>query len=198
MNRLTCGIGVNDTNYIGKKGKGGKENRRRYYSVWESMLTRCYSEKYKVRRPTYLGCTVCDEWLTFSNFKSWMERQDWEGKDLDKDILKRGNKVYSPSTCVFVGKNINNILQSWSPKKSPYSQGVTFDKRRGVFNARVGIKGKCINIGTFCTEIEAADAYNCAKSKYLYEVASEQVEPLKSALFRHSDYYAMKTFYDNR
>ena len=74
------------------------------------MLQRCYSESHLVRQPTYKGCSVCEEWLTFSNFKSWMEQQDWEGKQLDKDLLVYKNKIYSPETCVFVSSVINSFF----------------------------------------------------------------------------------------
>jgi len=51
------------------------------------MLTRCYYQKRLDIRPSYEECIVCEEWLTFSNFKKWTEQQDWEDKQLDKDFF---------------------------------------------------------------------------------------------------------------
>ena len=73
------------------------------------MLARCYSAKFQEHCPTYTGCTVAEDWLKFSNFKDWMEKQQWEGKQLDKDILFEGNKVYGPDTCVFVSPMVNTF-----------------------------------------------------------------------------------------
>ena len=94
--KLVQGIGVNDSDYIVKKFESyinlnGDKKRRLiwvcpFYQKWGSMLTRCYSEKYQERHPTYKDCTVCEEWTTFSNFKKWMQGQDYQGKHLDKDL----------------------------------------------------------------------------------------------------------------
>lgn len=80
------------------------------YVVWCDMLRRCYSEKYHKKKPTYKGCSVCDEWLLFSNFKRWFDENYIDGYCLDKDIIVKGNKVYSPDTCCFVPKCINSLL----------------------------------------------------------------------------------------
>lgn len=110
MKATVCGVGINDSDYVVQKketikGIDGKRKQRLvwicpYYRAWQSMLVRAYSKSYHKRRPTYIGCSVSEEWKTFSNFKSWMEGQVWEGKQLDKDLLVEGNKVYSEETCV--------------------------------------------------------------------------------------------------
>lgn len=97
VRELVYGVGVDDLDYPKKKLlPNGKYSFCPYYQRWRGMIRRCYSKAQLGKNPNYEGCTVCDEWLTFSNFKSWMEKQDWEGKELDKDLLVRGNKVYSP------------------------------------------------------------------------------------------------------
>jgi len=73
------------------------------------MIRRCYDEEHKKKAISYNGCEVCEEWLTFSNFKAWMEKQDWEGKNLDKDLLGDG-KLYSPVTCCFLTSRVNNFI----------------------------------------------------------------------------------------
>lgn len=73
------------------------------------MLQRCFSEGLHKKHPSYLGCKICNEWLVFSNFKAWMETQDWEGKELDKDIY--GQELYSPDTCLMVRPDVNKFFR---------------------------------------------------------------------------------------
>lgn len=78
------------------------------------MLNRCCSGKLHKRESTYINCKVCDEWLNFQNFSEWFKNNYYEVEgqrmELDKDILNKGNKIYSPNTCIFVPHNINNLF----------------------------------------------------------------------------------------
>ena len=109
---MILGIGINDSGYVVNKGGRSKSDLCPIYSMWHNMLKRCYDEKTQNKRPTYKGCSVCDEWLTFSKFRSWVICQDWKGKQLDKDILKEGNKIYSPKKCILVSNRINNLARA--------------------------------------------------------------------------------------
>tara|TARA_R110002050_G_scaffold11693_1_gene39168 strand:- start:71 stop:445 length:375 start_codon:yes stop_codon:yes gene_type:complete len=101
------GVATNDADYFTQyKGKTCP-----YYSRWRKMLERCYSVEWQESKPTYKECSVCNEWLLFSNFKSWMINQDWIGKELDKDIINNGNKTYSPENCAFVSRKVNLLIQ---------------------------------------------------------------------------------------
>ena len=108
--KLVYGVGINDADYQVNPTIDGSRVMCPAYSAWHSMIERCYSEKYHDKKPTYKECYVCDEWLYFLKFKSWMEKQDYKGKELDKDILIQGNKVYSPETRIFVDKTINVLF----------------------------------------------------------------------------------------
>lgn len=176
--KLVCGVGVNDS-ISAIKGKGWSCP---FYQRWRQMLNRCYSEAYQVRFPSYKGCSVCYEWLTFSNFKLWMKKQDWKGKQLDKDILNKGNKVYSPSKCIFIPQELNKLLTDRKANRGKYPIGV---HKIGV-NYRASCKknGKAINIGAFSTAKEAFIAYKDFKLKLIRSIAEKQDEPLKSALLR--------------
>lgn len=100
--KLVYGVGNNNADYAVEKKEtigyvDGKQKRKLvwvcdYYRTWKSMLKRCYSAKYQERCPTYKGCTVSEDWLVFTNFRDWMMAQDWEGKQLDKDLLFEGIK----------------------------------------------------------------------------------------------------------
>jgi hypothetical protein len=140
-NRLVCGVGVNDANYNVYlheivDGKWKVVWICPFYRAWTSMLTRCYSDKVHTRKLTYIGCTVCGEWLIFSNFKLWMEQQDWEGKQLDKDLLETGNKEYSPSNCVFVPQIVNSFLTDRGNDRGAYPIGVYFKNDSNKFKAQ--------------------------------------------------------------
>lgn len=132
--RLIYGVGTNDADYVTAPMVEGKQKVCPYYRKWLGMLQRGYCPKFKAKMPTYQDCYVDNSWLLFSNFKKWMQSQDWEGKDLDKDLLMPGNKAYGPETCVFLDRGINNLLK-------PNAKGVSFDRFCGKFAANCYVEG---------------------------------------------------------
>lgn len=155
MNRLYCGVGINDADYI--VNPGGRKMQGKlmcpFYTRWCNMIKRCYDKNTLKKRKSYDGCSVCDEWLTFSNFKKWMESQEWDGKHLDKDILTMGNKIYSPETCFFVSNRINNLHRCIS-KPSGFNKHKTTGKWRAYFY----FEGKQKHLGLHASKKEAAIA----------------------------------------
>lgn len=129
------GIGINDAQYKVNNKVNGKNVRCKFYDKWTDMMKRCYSENLHKSRHSYKGCSVTEEWHIFSNFKAWMEGQEWHGKELDKDILINGNKLYSPETCVFVDKETNSFTTDAAKIRGEYPIGVCLDKRSGMFKA---------------------------------------------------------------
>ena len=95
------GIGKHETKINGRNTKP--------YDTWNSMLTRCYSQKSMMRSPTYHDVTVCEEWHNFQNFADWFYVNYAKGLHLDKDVKVKGNKIYSPDTCLFITKANNSI-----------------------------------------------------------------------------------------
>ena len=77
------------------------------YMTWKNMLVRCYNSKTQIKQPTYVGCTVVEEWHNFQVFGKWFDKHYIEGYHLDKDIKVKGNKVYGPDTCTFVSQTEN-------------------------------------------------------------------------------------------
>lgn len=188
MGRLVCGVGLNDACYSTSKFLNGKQIRCPIYRKWHDMLRRCYSKKYQDRQPTYIGCSVCEEWLTFSNFKAWMEKQAWEGKDLDKDLLVSGNKEYRPDVCMFVTSWINKLITDHGAKRGAYPIGVSLFKRDGNFRADVNAKGIAIRLGRFPTPQNAHAAWQKAKIAIIRETAEAESDVrLVSALHRIAD-----------
>lgn len=141
------------------------------YTVWYSMIRRCYSDVYHKGHPTYIGCTVCDEWLLFSNFKKWFDENYIEGYALDKDILIKGNKVYSPETCCFVPNEINQLLCNKSKRKHDLPKGVCKTKYN-KYIACLSVGNNIKRLGNYNTKEEAFNAYKRAKEEYIKEVAN--------------------------
>jgi hypothetical protein len=133
------------------------------------MLARCYYEK---NRPTYVNAEVVEEWWKLSNFKAWMEIQDWEGKELDKDLLIKGNKIYGPDTCIFITSQVNLFIVELNKGVDELPLGV--QKHRNAFTAAIGVDGKRIHIGSYKTIEEAENAFLEAKKAQALVLAGKQ------------------------
>lgn len=171
MKKLIYGIGLNDADYKTQPVINGKQVKCPYYVAWRNMLERCYSDKEHERRPHYIGCTVHPDWHKFSVFKAWMEQQEWQGKQLDKDIIFEGNKVYGPGTCAFVDPGTNTFLIDSAKTKGDFPVGVSWHKTNKKFRAqcRNHFTGKYKFLGNFDS---AECAYQAWKS-YKHELACQ-------------------------
>ena len=188
MSKLTYGVGVNDLGYrvlaqewVTKNG--GRRVRNtvflcKYYEVWKSMLRRCYSNKSLESRPSYIGTSVCSEWLSATAFKKWMEQQDWSGKSLDKDIIVPRSKLYSPETCAFVLTATNSFVAR-DASRGDYPVGVDLYKRTGKYRALCKnlFTGKREHLGLFSTPEEAHEAWRKRKHELAQLVAAKESEP---------------------
>lgn len=179
MRGLVFGLGVNDAQYQTGYSLEGVRFCCPYYAKWKGVMERCYSEKFKLSNRAYDGCKVCDEWLLFSNFKSWMEDKDWVGKQLDKDILQQGNKIYGPEYCVFVSKIINSFISRGSSSTSKFKVGACWIRERNKFMASCSnpFTKKRETIGYFDTEGEAHMAWRERKNRHANELAKTQSDP---------------------
>jgi len=190
-NKLVYGVGINDADYVTqlKQTTGfcdGKQKQKllkscKIYQSWKDMLRRCYSPAFQQKYPSYKECTVCTEWLRFSNFKAWMDTQDWQGKHLDKDILLPGNKLYSPTTCVFVTQKVNKFLIDRKAARGLLPLGVYHAKRKDMVNELTkpymsqlnNGQGKTRYLGMFSTPEEAHQAWLASKLELAKSLASE-------------------------
>ena len=183
------GVGTNDASYMVNPVVNGSRSMCPYYKTWSNMIARSYSVKYQEKYPTYKGCSVTKEWLTFSNFRKWMETQDWKGKHLDKDILVIGNKQYGPDTCIFVSGKINTLFLSNDAVRGEYPQGVTLSS--GKYQAECRIDGRGVYLGKFKTINEAEITYLLFKSKLVKSVAVDRdarsIRKLQKALLRYAE-----------
>ena len=164
MTTLVCGIGINDRSCPAKiEGKNTKE-----YALWHSMLKRCYSKPYLEKQPTYMGCSVSDNFKYYHLFHAWCQTQIGFGKDgyqLDKDLLIKGNKLYSEDTCVFIPSVLNLLLTKAAAGRGLLPIGVS--KNGKGFRATCAIYGKAKSLGTFQTVEEAFQAYKNFKEEHI-------------------------------
>ena len=171
-------IGVLGTKYASTiNGVHTKE-----YKLWCSMLQRCYSDSFKNKRPTYKDCKCSENFKSYEYFYEWchgqigFDNEDWH---LDKDLLVKGNKVYSENTCVFIPKEINILLINCTASRGKHLIGVYWSKTANAFVARVSRnKGCSEHLGLFNTELEAFKAYKKAKESFI----KEQAEKYKSQI----------------
>ena len=169
--------------FIGDEVTRTKEGRPLSYKYWVGMLQRAYCKKYKALKNTYIDCTTSENFKSYPYFKEWCERQIGYGNKgwaLDKDILVKGNKVYSEDVCCFIPPEINSIVVSKKSIRGCYPIGVTKHKKMTSFSSSVSIDGTMKYLGSFSTPEEAFLAYKEAKEQQIKVVANrwkDQIDP---------------------
>jgi len=126
------GIGFIGGTEFKSTGKGAAAYKR-----WSGMFLRCYDTRFHKKRPTYIGCSVCDDWHDFQVYAAWHMKNFIAGFDLDKDILVDGNKIYSPETCIFA---------------SPLDNSVKAKARSYSLTSPDGVVTPIYNMSKFCRE----------------------------------------------
>lgn len=183
--KLVYGVGINDADYPVKPVLNLGSTKRLicpFYQKWKSMLERCYSKKYQMVQPTYIGCSVCKDWLTFSNFKEWLLSVGYCGSagfELDKDLLTKDCKIYSPETCIIVETLVNRFITN-----NPYSKNSCFmigaskqmgsNKFSAYCNNPFSKKGEYL--GCFEYEIDAHLAWKKRKHELACQLADLQTD----------------------
>ena len=144
----------------------------REYKLWMDMLRRCYSDGFKKKHLTYKDCEVSENFKSYEYFYEWCNEQ--VGFEIDKDLLTKGNKVYSENVCIFIPAEINLVLVKRTISRGKHLIGVYWNKKDKVFVAQVSRnKGNPKYLGAFKTEIEAFNAYKQTKESYIKELANK-------------------------
>lgn len=170
MSKRVYAFGVNDAPYQVNKANEGK--RCPYYIQWKNVMARCFSPAFQRNQPKYSACTIAAEWLSFMGFRSWMEQQDWKGKQLDKDILVEDNKHYSPETCVYVDRKTNMFFTTTKDREIPRGVHANGSNWRVTTNY-----GKVQHHGTFPTIDEALSVYEHVRYQEAIKLSKEQTDP---------------------
>lgn len=162
--KLVCNVGFNSGKYPATKdGKILKE-----YDVWRQVLVRCYDPKYQKKKPSYIGCSVSENFKNFTYFYEWARQQIGFGQEnyhLDKDLLIKGNKLYSEDTCLFLPQELNSLLLSNKAVRGSLPIGVC--AHNGKFLAQCLRKPASHHVGVFDTPELAFLAYKEAKETYI-------------------------------
>ncbi len=182
MTKLVQGIGFNEKDYT--RLNNGKQLKE--YALWKSMLLRC-TQKYWDKKPTYAGVTCSENFKSFSFFFDWCQDQVGFGNiddnniswNLDKDILVKGNKVYSEDVCVFVPQRINSLIIKNELSRGGFPIGVDLYKRTNKYRSAATVgKGTQKHLGYYDTPHEAFAAYKVFKEQIVKDVANEYREQL--------------------
>lgn len=183
LKKLYYGIG-----YYGKELEDVKLIDIPGYRTWRVMLQRCYDERLHNLEPRYKDCAICDEWHSLFNFNKWYLKNyytiDDERMELDKDILFKGNKIYSPDTCVFTPKRINILFINANRTRGAFPVGVYFDKQKKKYIAQISCGNKTTKVARCDTPIEAFYMYKFYKERHIKNVAEEYKEKIPDKLYR--------------
>lgn len=163
------GIGKHKTRIKGRKSD--------IYNIWYSMMSRCYDKTAKdYVNYGAIGVCVCEEWHNFQFFADWYEgnfdktimfdenKKRWQ---IDKDILSKNTKIYSPETCCFIPNTLNKLLTTSNKSNTSGFMGVT--KEAGKWRARIQINNKKVSLGSFDTPKEASKAYKRRRRILIHE-----------------------------
>jgi len=162
------GIGITDVTYI--------VNKCPYYIKWQQVVRRCVSHEYKSKRPNVYA-ELCDDWNYFSKFKDWMSKQQWANKEIDKDLLVRGNRKYSPETCIFVEPRVNSFINDTRSKLTNLPKGCSKQANgKIIVQVRDWESGKRLYVGTFANVELAQVAWLQAKHRLSCALAKTQTD----------------------
>lgn len=183
---LVYGVGYNNIKNCIKKGSEYEFE----YKLWTRMLWRCYDTTYMKQFPTYANKTVSEDWLVFSNFVEDVrkfvgyDKAKYETWELDKDILVKGNTVYSKSTCCFAPKQLNYLLINPKGNRNSYPIGVHKKRDCKKYSVKMSKDNINVSLGAFDTPEEAFYAYKEAKESYIKEVANRWKDQIDHRVYK--------------
>ena len=154
------------------------DHHTKEYTAWRHMLARCYDKKTKEKQRTYKDVVCCEDWLFYEGFYEWIHSQEnfWKWLDgdrwcLDKDIIKKGNKFYSPDNCCLVPNNVNILFTTRKNDRGKFPIGVSYSTGKFVATCNNPFTKKSERIGTYNTVEEAFQAYKIRKELFIKQVA---------------------------
>ena len=156
----------------------------REYYTWAHIIERCFDKKLKMKQPAYTDTSCCDEWLNFENFYEWLHKQPnfdkWYNEKrwaVDKDILNKGNKIYSPENCCLIPQNVNCLFLKREAERGQYPIGVHYKDNGFVARCRNPFIDKTEELGNYSTPENAFyQGYKPYKEKIIKQIAQIEYE----------------------
>lgn len=172
---------------IPKKLKPGNKDEYIARYIWNGVADRCNRKRFNNRNYCYENVSMCEEWSDFYNFKEWFEKQEYyfSGYQIDKDILVKGNKIYSPSTCCFVPMFINSIFTNSRRNRGKYPVGVSHINGKFMSTIRETINGERVKLylGVYNNQVDAFYAYKKEKESYIKRVAEQYKNVISPSVY---------------
>jgi len=184
MYKLVCGVGLYEKG-VHPYRVGQKFTKE--YSLWKGMLRRCYSERFQKECPTYVGCSVSEEFSNFQKFAEWCNTQvgfGGKGWQLDKDIIYKDNKQYNRDSCALVPKKVNLLLTASNNTRGEWPIGVYFDKKAGKFKVQCCFGESPKTLGRYATPEEAFSVYKIAKEAHVKVVAEQYKDSIDPRVYQ--------------
>lgn len=174
IRNTVCGVGINDAQHQVTLYVNGRKVALPAYRAWKNMIERCYSKRSTLHRPTYIGVSVCVEWLTFSKFRDWFVANHICGYELDKDLIGSGF-IYSPDSCIYIPGWLNRFTIDRKACRGDLPIGVYRVDRRNPFAAMCSNpkSKKRENLGYFSSPDIAHMAWKVRKLQIAQELRGE-------------------------
>ena len=172
---MVYGVGI-----VGDKYKTVDENSKstKEYMTWYHIIQRCFSSRLKEKQPAYKNIVCCNEWLLYENFYDWLHSQPnfdkwYSGKRwaVDKDILIKDSKIYSPETCCLIPQNVNCLFLKREAERGPYPIGVSYRKDRFLASCHNPFTNNREELGYHVTPENAFNTYKLYKEDIIKRVA---------------------------
>lgn len=188
MTKLVFGVGVSNA---GKHRRtiliNGKKTSTREYSLWTNMLQRCYNLKFQQKWPSYIGCTVSENFKDFQFFAEWCNNQigfNCDKPHIEKDILFKGNKLYSEDTCVFVPAKLNTLILKSNASRGEFPIGVSWHKQHLKYKASCrSSENKLVHLGYFENQTDAFIAYKLYKESLVKHLAEKYKYDIENRVY---------------
>lgn len=185
---LVKGWGVNDADYPVNWSVNGERFRCPIFSIWKSLICRTIPP-IKESHASYADCSISDGWKHYMDFYNWTNNRDWEGLRLDKDVLIRGNRIYSPDTCVYIPNSLNQLLKQPKKSDSDICMGVRYlhgyKDSKDKFEAYSKYEQKYIYLGTYYSKEEAHAAWQQEKVTHF----EKEIQKLEEMNFKDQRIY---------
>lgn len=155
--------------------KDGRQSKE--YGAWKNMKERCTCDENNRLFKNYGNCDASMNFKSYSYFYDWCQSQagfHLEDSHLDKDLLVKGNNIYSEDTCLFVPSSINRFLVNKHNFRGKYLIGVHYHKESGKFHARCADGGgKLRYLGSFDDEVDAFYKYKSYKESIAVDLLNK-------------------------